>query len=131
MHKQKSRASAGTEGAADCIKAQQLGNLYTSSARRNPAVGPYLKIARLEPRRWVPHHFAVFLVDGEKRKALTYSNSRSAIVTAIRRLARRLQLPIRGRNAGMFQKIRRAEHQERQKRLEQLRRQRLQSGGQS
>jgi hypothetical protein len=83
----------------------------------------YLRIARLGPRKYVPHAYSLMLFDGADRKSLGYFDSRRAAIAVASRLCRQLHVIVRGRWSAFYRKIKRAEHDARQRRVEQRSRQ--------
>jgi hypothetical protein len=115
------------QGGADCKADRQQSNPYSQSrgpklvgavaiaARR--AAAPYLRISRRGPIKWVPRLYSVVLVDGAERKRLGYFHSRRAAIAAASRLCRALHVTVRGRWSAFYRKIKRAEFEERQRRV--------------
>jgi hypothetical protein len=84
----------------------------------SPLIKPrHLRISRHGPIKWLPRLYSVVLVDGAERKRLGYFNSRREAIAAATRLCRQLHVTVRGRWAAFYKKIKRAEFEERQRRV--------------
>jgi hypothetical protein len=84
---------------------------------------PHLEIVRLGPHKYVPHAYSLMLFDGADRKRLGYFYSRRAAIAAAAQLCRKLCVVWKGRWSGFYRKIKRAEYDARQRRVEQRSRQ--------
>jgi hypothetical protein len=115
------------QGGADCKADRQQSNPYSQSERQKlvgaaaiaarRAAAPYLRISRLGPIKWVPRLYSLVLIDCADRKRLGYFRTRRAAITATSRLCRQLHVTVRGRWSSFYQKIKRAELEERQARV--------------
>ena len=83
----------------------------------SPPIPRHLRISRLGPAKYVPHLYALVLIDSADQKRLGYFRTRRAAITAASRLCRQLHVTVRGRWAAFYRKIKRAEFEERQARV--------------
>jgi hypothetical protein len=137
MHQKENPASAATLGGAgnDAPAGSGVCCPYSQSERRNlagavaiaarRAAAPYLRISRHGPIKWVPRLYSVVLVEAGARKRLGYFHSRRAAIAAASRLCRQFHVTVRGRWSSFYRRIKRAEFENRQRRVAE-RRQRLQ-----
>jgi hypothetical protein len=83
-----------------------------------PPIKPrHLRISRLGPAKYVPHLYALVLIDSADQKRLGYFRTRRAAITAASRLCRQLHVTVRGRWSAFYRQIKRAEYLEGQARV--------------